>query len=93
MEMEKVAVKARIYGNVQGVGYRSYIGRVAERLGLAGWIKNLADGSVEAIFQGDKDSVDKGIEFCSKGPPFSKVEGLTVEPHTFDKFLDTFRVM
>ena len=90
--MEKTAVTARIFGRVQGVGYRLYIGRAAERLGLDGWVRNLADGTVEAVFQGDKDSVDKGIEFCSKGPPFSEVEGLTVDPQTFDEFLHTFQI-
>ena len=91
--MGKVAVKARITGAVQGVGYRAFVARVADRLGLSGWVKNLQDGTVEAILQGDKDRVEQGIELCRKGPPFSKVEHLKVSPHTFDEVFNSFQVM
>ncbi len=77
---------------MQGVGYRAYVARVADRLDLSGWVKNLQDGSVEAILQGDKDRVEQGIEFCGKGPPFSKVENLESSPQLFDESLNSFQV-
>ena len=74
-------VRAHIFisGDVQGVFFRRTAKAQAEKLGVVGWIRNRNDGSVEVVAQGEKDKVDKFIEWCKKGPPFAKVENMEVE--------------
>jgi len=69
-------VKAHVYvqGRVQGVFYRDWTLRQARALGLTGWVKNLSDGKVEAIFEGSKSAVEQVIEKCKEGPKLAKVE-------------------
>lgn len=71
--MKKVRVRVRISGLVQGVFFRASTRDVARRLGLTGWVRNLADGSVEALFEGDSDNVKEVIRWCQKGPPGARV--------------------
>jgi acylphosphatase len=59
---------------VQGVFYRSWAEQTARRLGLKGWVSNLPDGRVEAVFEGDKERVERMVGMCRKGPPHAKVE-------------------
>ncbi|RLC32703.1 acylphosphatase [Candidatus Woesebacteria bacterium] len=63
-----------IQGRVQGVFYRVWVCTQAEGLGLTGWIKNLTDGRVEAVFEGPKDKVEEIISKCKIGP---SVAGIT----------------
>jgi acylphosphatase len=63
----------RIHGKVQGVGYRFYATRVARRMGLKGWIQNNRDGSVEALVEGEKKSIDEGVEEIREGPRYAEV--------------------
>lgn len=67
---------ARIFvsGFVQGVGFRHFIRSKAKELGLTGWAKNLPDGSVEVLVQGEKSSIEQLIKQCKKGPFLSEVE-------------------
>ena len=67
-------IHIKIYGKVQGVFFRAETQREARRLGVAGWVRNVRDGSVEAIVEGDPDSVSRLIEWCRKGSPFSRVD-------------------
>lgn len=55
--------------------------REAERLGLAGWVRNLMDGRVEAMAEGDPHALDKLESWCRAGPPGSRVDRIRVEPH------------
>jgi len=73
-----VRVHVFVSGKVQGVFFRSSTKDMAQELGLSGWVKNLADGRVEALFEGKNDVVEKMIEWCKIGPEFSKVTGLEV---------------
>ena len=57
-----------VYGRVQGVFFRYETYRLARNLGVTGWVRNLPDGRVEAVFEGEKGKVDKLIEFCKRGP-------------------------
>lgn len=57
-----------VSGDVQGVGYRSFIKEKALELGITGWVKNLPDGRVEAAFQGENEQIQKMIVFCKSGP-------------------------
>jgi acylphosphatase len=72
------SVRVRIEGRVQGVGYRYWVERTAGRLGLAGWVRNRRDGSVEAVFSGPPDAVGDMLERCRHGPPAAGVTSVTV---------------
>lgn len=74
------SVRLRISGRVQGVWYRGWAVENANRLGLAGWVRNRADGTVEAVFQGEAVSVDLMLTLCHEGPPAAHVSGIVVEP-------------
>ena len=63
---------------MQGVGFRYWTERVAGELGLAGWVRNRRDGSVEAVFSGAADAVAQMLERCRQGPPASKVQVVEV---------------
>lgn len=71
------AVRVRIRGRVQRVGFRAWTVRAAERLGLAGWVANRADGSVEAVLAGPPEAVAAMLVACREGPRHARVE--TVE--------------
>ena len=68
--MEEKAVRAHVFieGRVQGVFYRVWTQDQAQKLGLNGWVRNLGDGKVEAVFEGSKDKVEKMVKKCYKGP-------------------------
>ncbi|MBI09731.1 MAG: acylphosphatase [Rhodospirillaceae bacterium] len=68
-----IAVSVIIKGRVQGVGFRFWLAREAEALGLGGWVRNCRDGTVEALFSGAEDEVRKMITRCHRGPPISHV--------------------
>lgn len=62
-----------IHGFVQGVFYRASTHDTALRLGLKGWVRNLPNGNVEAVFEGPLDQLHKAIEWCEQGPPGARV--------------------
>lgn len=68
-----------VRGRVQGVSYRAYAQHEAVRLGLRGWIRNLSDGTVEAVFEGSKEPVEVMVGWCSRGSPLAQVTRVTVE--------------
>ncbi len=68
-----------ITGKVQGVFYRVWVRTQAERLGLTGWVKNLTDGSVEAVFEGPKDKIEEIISKCKIGPNVAGVKHLDIK--------------
>ena len=76
---DKIAVRVRIHGLVQGVFYRGWTEREATRLGLHGWVRNRTDGSVEALFSGARKDVDYMLDLCRSGPRTAKVEKIDVE--------------
>jgi acylphosphatase len=67
-----------IHGQVQGVFFRDTARRQAESHGVAGWVNNRSDGSVEAVFEGDDDDVEAMIAFCRQGPRGAEVAGVDV---------------
>ena len=85
-----VCVHVFIYGRVQGVFYRVNTKNKANELGLKGWVRNRYDGSVEALFEGDKDIVDKMISWCKKGPRLSIVEGVKINYEDYTGEYDNF---
>lgn len=77
--MTLVRAHIRVYGRVQGVFYRANTRNKARELGLKGYVRNLSDGSVEAVVEGDKDKVEKLLEWMRIGPPMAKVDRVIVE--------------
>ena len=75
---EKIRVHLFISGRVQGVRFREGGCKKAEELGVLGWIRNLSDGRVEAVFEGEKDKVEEMVKWSKRGPFFAKVENLEV---------------
>lgn len=71
-----------ISGIVQGVSFRANTRRKARSLGVDGWVKNLDDGRVEAVFEGSTDAVDSIIEWCHEGPSRARVEDVEVREET-----------
>lgn len=73
-------VRAHVFvsGRVQGVLFRAETADMAQRLGVNGWVRNLPDGRVEALFEGEMENVAKAVEFCRRGPPGAYVRDLDV---------------
>lgn len=67
-------VHIHITGKVQGVGFRHFTVQNARRLGVSGWVKNLSDGRVEGVFEGDETDVDTLVDRCREGPRAAQVE-------------------
>lgn len=76
---EKVAYHFRIYGIVQGVAFRHSASRTARDLNVSGWIKNVEDGSVEGVVEGDKRAVESFVNWCHKGPPLARVDRVVLK--------------
>ena len=68
-----------ISGKVHGVFYRASCQKVAQELTLTGWVRNLPRGEVEVLAQGEKEKIEKLIEWCKKGPPSANVSGVKLE--------------
>jgi acylphosphatase len=88
-----MALQARltITGRVQGVGYRDWTLATGRELGLAGWVRNRSDGSVEALIVGDEAAVGRMIEACRRGPPLARVDGIDVDPVDLDVLPEGFQ--
>lgn len=90
------ALKARahvyISGRVQGVFFRSEIQDEASRQGVNGWVRNRSDGRVEAVFEGEKDRVDRLVEFSRHGPRGARVSGIEVFWEEYKGEFQGFRI-
>jgi acylphosphatase len=74
------SLRLRITGRVQGVGFRYALQAEAQRLGIAGWVRNRADGSVEALARGAPQALDALAAWARRGPPAARVAEVRVEP-------------
>jgi len=83
-----------IRGRVQGVFFRMETKRTADRYAVFGWVRNRADGTVEAVFEGDQEKVVTVVDWCRRGPRHADVRGIDIqaEPYTgeFTEFLITY---
>jgi acylphosphatase len=71
-------LQLRIHGRVQGVWFRESMRAEAERLKVAGWVRNTPDGAVEAVVQGPAEAVEALIEWSHRGPPLARVERVEI---------------
>jgi len=71
-----------VSGRVQGVGYRESLVAIATRAGLVGWVRNRADGRVEAVVQGEHAAVEAALAWCRRGPAAARVQ------HVDDEIID-----
>lgn len=76
-------VRVYISGKVQGVFFRAYTKEEADKLGIKGWVRNLPDGRVEALFEGPAEAVEEMIKWCHRGSPSSKVISVEVEEEPY----------
>jgi acylphosphatase len=77
---DPTAVEVTVHGRVQGVSFRYYCGREAERLGVSGWVRNEPDGTVTGHFEGASDAVAELVEWCRAGPSAAHVERVEERP-------------
>ncbi len=85
-------VHVEIQGRVQGVFFRMETKRQAEACQVAGWVRNLPQGTVEAVFEGEKNAVDKMVHWCWQGPPGARVERVDSTEEAYTGEFQTFNV-
>lgn len=78
--LQVLTMLVRISGRVQGVGFRDALVREAERAGVTGWVRNRADGEVEALLQGSAAATDAVLAWARHGPPAARVERVDCAP-------------
>lgn len=82
-----------VYGTVQGVTFRWSTSDLAREHGLKGWVRNLPDGRVEAVFQGKPQDVNQLVKWCHQGPERAKVEKVEVFDEKIDSNLNEFHTL
>lgn len=89
-------MKARIHvfvsGKVQGVYFRQNTLQAANSHGVFGWVRNLPDGRVEAVFEGDEVAVNKMVEWCRSGPPAARVDSLDAKGEKYTGEFSSFSI-
>jgi acylphosphatase len=89
---ENARARVVISGRVQGVFFRAETQRAAERIGVHGWVRTQPDGTVAAVFEGSKQSVDQAVEWCRQGSPMSEVTDVAVNWETPSGEYNTFDI-
>ena len=87
-------VRAHIFisGRVQGGFFRENTSKKAQKLGLLGWVKNLDNGKVEAVFEGDKEKVEKLVKWAKRGPMFAKVDNIDIDWQEYTGEFQNFEI-
>jgi acylphosphatase len=89
-ESERHQLHAIVHGRVQGVGFRDFTQRRAEELGLTGWVRNQPDGTVEAVAEGDRATLERFLALLNRGPNAARVVRVETDwraaTHQFDDF-------
>lgn len=91
--MAKNRAKVIIKGIVQGVNFRYYTQREAKKNNLTGWVRNLPDGSVAALFEGEEENVETMIQWCRNGPPSAQVTELIAQREEFRDEFQSFSIL
>jgi len=88
----KVRARVHVSGQVQGVFFRSETQEEAIKHNVTGWVRNVPDGRVEAVFEGEKDQVDELIELCKRGPPGARVTRVEVSWENYTGEFKGFKI-
>ena len=89
---KKARVLLNIYGRVQGVYFRDETRNTAQKLQLTGWVKNMPDGSVDCLAEGDREKLKQLINWCHEGSEAAAVEKLCIEWQPFQGEFDNFEI-
>ncbi len=89
---EKARLHVLIDGRVQGVFFRAYTRDEARARGLSGWVRNLPDGRVEALFEGEKPALTSMLAWCRQGPRYAYVDSVTEDWQPFRGDLEGFHI-
>jgi len=81
-----------VEGRVQGVFFRAETQKTANRYKVKGWVKNLYDGRVEALFEGKEEDVDRVVHWCHEGPSYASVTGVEMKNEPFAGEFDSFSI-
>jgi acylphosphatase len=87
-----IRVSVTVYGRVQGVAFRHYTSLRAMELGVCGWVRNLPDGSVAGMFEGDENAVNLLVDWCRQGPPAAVVERLDLRQEVCNREFTDFSI-
>lgn len=88
----KARAHVLVFGRVQGIFFRDHTRRRAGSLGLGGWVRNLPDGRVEVLAEGEKEGLETLISWLQEGPPLAMVEGLEVDWGEYTGEFPGFRI-
>ncbi len=89
---EKIRVHIFVKGRVQGVFFRQSTKEKAQALGVFGWVKNLPDGRVEAVFEGEREKVEELVEWAKKGPIIANVEDIEIRQEQYQGEFNNFEI-
>lgn len=89
---DKIRFHIFVSGRVQGVFFRENTRRKAKKIGITGWVRNLTDGRVEAVLEGEKDKIERMINWAKKGPMFAKVKGVKIEIEEYQAEFNDFEI-
>jgi acylphosphatase len=90
---ENIRARVVIGGRVQGVAYRFETQYAAERIGVNGWVRNRPDGTVQALFEGERARVEEMIAWCRRGPALARVTAVDVSWEDYCGDLSDFRIL
>ncbi|MFA5074087.1 MAG: acylphosphatase [Nitrospirota bacterium] len=90
--MNYIRVSVIIHGYVQGVAFRANTQSMANRLQVKGWVKNNADGTVHAVFEGEKQAVDNMLAWCRRGPIGAQVHNVEIVPQSYTGEFKDFEI-
>ncbi len=91
--MQYVRLHVFISGKVQGVYFRQNTSYKAQELNVMGWVRNLKDGRVEAIFEGEQENTDKLLDWCNDGPENAIVSDIKIINEPFKKEFSNFQIL
>lgn len=89
---ELASLKATVYGRVQGVFFRAYVSESAEELGLSGYVRNRPDGGVGVVAEGEKERLEKLLDYLRKGPPAARVNKVETNWSEYTGLYSGFKV-
>ena len=89
----KIRIWLLIEGRVQGVFFRDYTKKIADLFNLTGWVRNLLDGRVEIVFEGEKDAIEGAIQEIKKGPPLARVDNVEIKWLPYQGEFNSFKIL